>query len=61
MGNDWVDFRQKLRSQFAKVKQEKPDASRKQSTEIFLVATGFKKDNNSKDNHELSLPANNEQ
>ncbi|KAI9495312.1 FtsJ-like methyltransferase-domain-containing protein [Zychaea mexicana] len=44
MGGDWVEFRQKLRSQFTKVKQEKPHASRKQSTEIFLVATGFKID-----------------
>ncbi|KAG2228072.1 hypothetical protein INT45_009118 [Circinella minor] len=56
MGDDWVGFRQKLRAQFTKVKQEKPDASRKQSTEIFLVATGFKKDNNKEDSQELSLP-----
>ncbi|KAI8150150.1 23S rRNA methyltransferase J [Fennellomyces sp. T-0311] len=44
MGGDEVGFRQKLRQHFTKVKQEKPDASRKQSTEVFLVATGFKPD-----------------
>ncbi|KAI9263456.1 ribosomal RNA methyltransferase [Phascolomyces articulosus] len=59
MGGDWVDFRQKLRSQFTQVKQEKPHSSRKQSTEIFLVATGFKKDDNSTDDIDessVSLP-----
>ena len=47
MGGDEVAFRQKLRQHFTKVKQEKPDASRKQSTEVFLVATGFKSDEQS--------------
>lgn len=44
MGGDEVDFRKKLKTRFRLVKQEKPDASRKQSTEIFIVAKGYKKD-----------------
>ncbi|KAI9320058.1 ribosomal RNA large subunit 23S methyltransferase [Dichotomocladium elegans] len=42
MGGDEVAFRQKLKGLFQHVKQEKPDASRKQSTEFFIVATGYK-------------------
>lgn len=44
MGGDEVQFRKKLKERFRLVKQEKPDASRKQSTEIFIVAKGYKKD-----------------
>ncbi|KAI7901829.1 cell division protein [Cokeromyces recurvatus] len=42
MGGTEHEFRKKLKSLFAKVKTEKPDASRKQSTEGFFVALGYK-------------------
>jgi 23S rRNA (uridine2552-2'-O)-methyltransferase len=42
MGGTEFEFRRKLQSIFAKVKTEKPDASRKQSTEGFFVAVGYK-------------------
>jgi 23S rRNA (uridine2552-2'-O)-methyltransferase len=35
-------LRDKLRKHFTKVVFEKPDSSRSESREIFLVATGFK-------------------
>ncbi|KAI7881692.1 ribosomal RNA large subunit methyltransferase J [Lichtheimia hyalospora FSU 10163] len=46
MGGDEVQYRKKLKTRFRLVKQEKPDASRKQSTEVFIVAKGYKKDIN---------------
>lgn len=52
MGGDEVQFRQKLRTMFHQVKQEKPDASRKKSTEVFVVATGFKKNDQLKESSE---------
>lgn len=42
MGGTEFEFRRKLQAVFAKVKTEKPDASRKQSTEGFFVAVGYK-------------------
>lgn len=42
MGGTEFEFRRKLQTMFAKVKTEKPDASRKQSTEGFFVAVGYK-------------------
>ncbi|KAI9020137.1 FtsJ-like methyltransferase-domain-containing protein [Phycomyces nitens] len=42
MGGTEVEFRRKLQTMFLKVKQEKPDASRKQSTEGFFVALGYR-------------------
>ncbi|ORE17687.1 FtsJ-domain-containing protein [Rhizopus microsporus] len=42
MGGTEHEFRKKLQTLFTKVKIEKPDASRKQSTESFYVALGFK-------------------
>lgn len=42
MGGTESDFRKKLQTMFSKVKTEKPDASRKQSTEGFFVAVGYK-------------------
>ncbi|KAG1055311.1 hypothetical protein G6F43_002728 [Rhizopus delemar] len=42
MGGTEVEFRRKLQTLFTKVKTEKPDASRKQSTEGFFVALGYK-------------------
>ncbi|GAA5809061.1 hypothetical protein MFLAVUS_002464 [Mucor flavus] len=42
MGGTEFEFKRKLKTMFAKVKTEKPDASRKQSTEGFFVALGYK-------------------
>jgi 23S rRNA (uridine2552-2'-O)-methyltransferase len=42
MGGTEHEFRKRLQTLFAKVKTEKPDASRKQSTEGFFVAVGYK-------------------
>lgn len=42
MGGTEHEFRKRLQTMFAKVKTEKPDASRKQSTEGFFVALGYK-------------------
>jgi 23S rRNA (uridine2552-2'-O)-methyltransferase len=42
MGGTEHEFRKRLQTMFAKVKTEKPDASRKQSTEGFFVAVGYK-------------------
>ncbi|KAI8636189.1 ribosomal RNA large subunit methyltransferase J [Parasitella parasitica] len=42
MGGTEHEFRKRLQTIFAKVKTEKPDASRKQSTEGFFVALGYK-------------------
>lgn len=42
MGGTEHEFRKRLQTVFAKVKTEKPDASRKQSTEGFFVALGYK-------------------
>ncbi|KAI9478838.1 MAG: ribosomal RNA large subunit methyltransferase J [Benjaminiella poitrasii] len=42
MGGTEHEFRKKLQTLFSKVKTEKPDASRKQSTERFFVALGYK-------------------
>lgn len=42
MGGTEFEFKRKLQTIFAKVKTEKPDASRKQSTEGFFVAVGYK-------------------
>jgi 23S rRNA (uridine2552-2'-O)-methyltransferase len=42
MGGTEFEFKRKLQAVFAKVKTEKPDASRKQSTEGFFVAVGYK-------------------
>ncbi|ORE06805.1 hypothetical protein BCV72DRAFT_274307 [Rhizopus microsporus var. microsporus] len=47
MGGTEHEFRKKLQTLFTKVKIEKPDASRKQSTESFYVALGFKPPNQS--------------
>ncbi|KAG2178071.1 hypothetical protein INT43_003324, partial [Umbelopsis isabellina] len=44
MGGDEVELKKRLRTHFQKVKHEKPSASRKESTEGFLVATGFRGD-----------------
>jgi 23S rRNA (uridine2552-2'-O)-methyltransferase len=44
MGGDEVELKKRLRTHFQKVKHEKPSASRKESTEGFLVATGFRDD-----------------
>ncbi|KAI7868987.1 FtsJ-like methyltransferase-domain-containing protein [Spinellus fusiger] len=41
MGGTEVEFKLKLQTLFTKVKQEKPDASRKQSTESFFVALNY--------------------
>jgi 23S rRNA (uridine2552-2'-O)-methyltransferase len=41
-GGDEVDMRARLRKRFAKAEFEKPDASRKDSREIYVVATNFK-------------------
>jgi hypothetical protein len=42
MGGTEFEFKRKLQTIFAKVKTEKPDASRKQSTEGFFVGVGYK-------------------
>lgn len=42
MGGTEFEFKRKLQTMFSKVKTEKPDASRKQSTEGFFVAVGYK-------------------
>lgn len=42
MGGTEHEFRKRLKTMFAKVKTEKPDASRKQSTEGFFVAVGYR-------------------
>jgi 23S rRNA (uridine2552-2'-O)-methyltransferase len=42
MGGSEQDFRQLLRKHFEKVRHEKPKASRKESTEGFFVAMGFR-------------------
>ncbi|KAI8329191.1 23S rRNA Um-2552 2'-O-methyltransferase [Blakeslea trispora] len=44
MGGTEHEFRKKLQTVFEKVKTEKPDASRKQSTEGFFVAMGYRPD-----------------
>ncbi|KAI8393766.1 ribosomal RNA large subunit methyltransferase E [Radiomyces spectabilis] len=41
MGGSEVEFRKKLQTLFGKVKQEKPEASRKKSTEGFFVALNY--------------------
>ncbi|KAI9248417.1 FtsJ-like methyltransferase-domain-containing protein [Sporodiniella umbellata] len=47
MGGTEMEFRKKLQTLFRKVKVEKPDASRKQSTEGFFVALGYRPTQNS--------------
>lgn len=42
MGGTEHEFRKRLQGYFQKVKTEKPDASRKASTEGFFVAVGYK-------------------
>jgi 23S rRNA (uridine2552-2'-O)-methyltransferase len=42
MGGTEHLFSKRLQSVFAKVKHEKPDSSRKQSTERFFVAMGYR-------------------
>ena len=49
MGGTEHEFRKRLQTLFEKVKTEKPDASRKQSTEGFFVAMGYKSDKDNKD------------
>lgn len=41
-GEDFVDFREEVRSRFRKVFQVHPPASRKQSSEVYLVAQGYR-------------------
>jgi 23S rRNA (uridine2552-2'-O)-methyltransferase len=42
MGGSEQEFRQLLRKHFETVRHEKPKASRKESTEGFFVAMGFR-------------------
>lgn len=61
LGGDEVEFRRKLQTKFAKVKQQKPDASRKESREAFIVALGYgigknKNKNNSSDTNMAGSP-----
>ncbi|ORY94970.1 FtsJ-like methyltransferase-domain-containing protein, partial [Syncephalastrum racemosum] len=64
LGGDEVEFRRKLQTKFAKVKQQKPDASRKESREAFIVALGYgigknknKSDSNSNSNsNKVEIP-----
>jgi hypothetical protein len=44
MGGGEKEFRQLLQKHFKKVRHEKPKASRKESTEGFFVAIGFRED-----------------
>ncbi len=41
-GSDFVDFRQEVKGSFRQVRSHSPSASRKASSEIYLVAKGFK-------------------
>lgn len=41
-GTDFVDFRQEVKKSFVRVRSFSPSASRKASSEVYLVATGFK-------------------
>jgi 23S rRNA (uridine2552-2'-O)-methyltransferase len=40
-GEDFAEFRDEVRARFARVMQFHPPASRKQSSEVYLVATSF--------------------
>jgi 23S rRNA (uridine2552-2'-O)-methyltransferase len=42
MGEDFQDFFQKLKDKFQSVKQFSPNASRKTSSEIYIIAKSFK-------------------
>ena len=42
-GAEFNDFLKKIREKFAFVKSSKPDSSRKESKEIYIIAKGFKK------------------
>lgn len=42
MGEDFQDFLKKLKSKFKSVKQFSPSASRKTSSEIYIIAKSFK-------------------
>src|SRR5947209_8265618 len=40
-GEDFVPFREELKKSFKNVKPFNPPASRKQSSEIYMICTGF--------------------
>lgn len=42
-GPDFNEFLEKVRKKFAFVKSSKPDSSRKESKEIYIIAKGFRK------------------
>lgn len=40
-GQDFAEFRETLRKRFARVRQFRPEASRRKSSEVYLVGLGF--------------------